>query len=199
MYADEHVVYVDVETTGLDPERHEVWDIALIDGATGEEHEFHIRPEHFHSADEGALRITKFYERVHAAGYIDEQIEEGYPKRTKTIKRPAFWTNRGRGSIAAEVAHLTANKHLVGAVPSFDARFIAGFLLREQIVPAWHYHLIDIEALAAGWLGMKPPWDSDELNNRLGLPAPTEKHTAIADARWARAVYERVLYERGPA
>jgi oligoribonuclease (3'-5' exoribonuclease) len=27
----DNVIFVDTETTGLDPERHELWDIALIE------------------------------------------------------------------------------------------------------------------------------------------------------------------------
>lgn len=193
-----HICFVDCETTGLDPERHEIWDIGLIE-ADGTEHEFHLRPEHFHSADEGALRVTKFYERVAAAGYIDETVEDGYPKRTRTIKRPAFWTNRTRGSMAGEIAHLTANKHIVGAVPSFDARFVTGFLMREQIVPAWHYHLIDVETMIAGRLQLEPPLNSDELSLAIGVdPAAYDRHTAIGDARWVKAQYEAVLRHGKP-
>jgi DNA polymerase III epsilon subunit-like protein len=172
-YSDEHVIYVDTETTGLDPERHEIWDIALIRGDTGEEIEYHIAPN-LSTADPTALRLTDYYKRVNGAHFS--------------------WNSP---SIAATmVARYTAGKHIVGAVPSFDAVFLERLLRRHNLAPAWHYHLIDIEALAAGYLGMKPPWDSDELNQRLGLPEVSGKHTAIGDARWAKAVYERVLYER---
>lgn len=190
------VCYVDVETTGLDPERHEVWDIALIE-EDGTEHEFHVLPEHPRSADEAALRITRFYQRVAAAGVYEETIKEGYPPRSRTTKRASFWTRRSRRSIASEIAALTAGKHLVGAVPSFDARFLAGFLMREDHVPAWHYHLVDVETLIAGRLGLKPPLKSEDLSRAIGVdPAQFERHTALGDARWVRAQYEAV-YDPG--
>jgi hypothetical protein len=51
---------------------------------------------------------------------------------------------------------------------------------------------VDVEALAAGRLGIEPPWDSHDLSRRMGVPepAPGEQHTAIGDARWAKAMYE---------
>jgi DNA polymerase III epsilon subunit-like protein len=173
MYSDEHVVYVDTETTGLDPDRNELWDIALIDGATGAEYEFHPLVD-LSTADPNALRMTNYHRRV-----SEDKWAWTDPKRA------ARWT-----------ALITSGKHLVGAVPSFDAAFLERFLRKHGNAPAWHYHLIDIEALAAGYLGMRPPWDSDEISERLGLGEPVGKHTAIGDARWAREVYEKVLYER---
>jgi hypothetical protein len=206
------VIFVDTETTGLDPERHEVWDIAMIE-ADGTEHEWHLRPENFHRADEGALRVTKFYERVKAAGYREETVEEGYPKRATKVSRANFWTPDSRVSVASQIGALTANKHLVGAVPWFDARFLAAFMAREGYVPAWHYHMIDVETLAVGYLAAysllrqadrvnpekvayEPPWESSALAITLGINPDNRafgKHTAIGDARWAKAIYEKVM------
>ncbi|GAB6937092.1 hypothetical protein ACQP60_18875 [Isoptericola variabilis] len=39
-----------------------------------------------------------------------------------------------------------------------------------------------------------PPWDSDEISRALGIEPPTdERHTAMGDARWARAIYDCVM------
>ncbi|HTE66667.1 MAG TPA: hypothetical protein VK736_10485, partial [Candidatus Binatia bacterium] len=78
--------------------------------------------------------------------------------------------------------------------------------------PAWHYHLIDVEALAVGWLsglrsettlatgayaGFVPslPWDSDDLSRACGVePASeAERHTALGDARWAMRLYDAIV------
>lgn len=200
------IVFIDTETTGLDPERHELWEIGLIE-ADGTEHVWRMAPRDLHRADENALRLTRFYERIEAAGYHEETIEEGYPKRTRTVKRPNFWTPQTRRKIAHQVVTLTAGKHIVGAVPWFDARFLSDFLRSEDFAPAWHYHLIDVEALAVGYLNaalaarpiesttLQPPWDSHALSRALGIPGtPAEdRHTALGDARWAKAIYEKVM------
>lgn len=163
------VVFVDIETTGLDPERHEPWEIALIN-EDGEEVVWHVKP-HLGIADPNALRLTDFYERLRTEG----------------------WAWDDAAFVAGEIARITAGRHLVGAVVSFDAERLERFLRRNGQCPAWHYHLVDVEALAAGRLGIKPPWDSDFLSASLGLGDTPHTHKALDDARWAKAIYEAVL------
>lgn len=188
------VIFVDTETTGLDPERHEVWEIALIE-EDGTEHEWRMKPlpMHLPKADPAALRINRFYQRA---------LEGG----------DRYWSPDSPSFIAAEVALLTAGAHLVGAVPSFDAAFLERFLRARGFAPAWHYHLIDVETLAVGYIAhqyekatggrqtadrvravLGPPWSSYSLGNLLRVPPPEPQHTAIADARWARAMYLAVM------
>jgi len=171
-----NIIFVDTETTGLDPDRHEVWEIALIE-EDGTEHEWRMRPQRLRDADPGALRVNHFYERKDA------------------VERDKFFSILSRDSIAWEVVRLTAGKHLVGAVPSFDASFLEQFLVREGYRPAWHYQLVDVEALAGAMLHVPPPWNSDNLSGALLLNQLDfgTKHTAIADTRWAKAMYEAVF------
>jgi hypothetical protein len=74
------------------------------------------------------------------------------------------------------------------------------------ICPSWHYHLIDVENLAVGYLAgvgvatrqvgaPKPPWDSEELSRLVGVEPPSEeeRHTALGDARWAMRLYDVVM------
>lgn len=163
------VVFVDVETTGLDPERAEVWEIALI-AEDGAEHLWYLRPDSLDGASPDALRVSRYYERTNIVRW-DEPV-----------------------AVAWKVAQLTEGRHLVGAVPSFDAAFLARLLRRHDLVPAWHYRLVDVEALAAGRLQVPPPWDVAELSRRLGVSDDAEsRHTALGDARWARDLYRAVL------
>ena len=172
------VVFLDLETTGLDPDRHEIWEIGLIE-ADGTEHEFHRRPKNAAWADPTALRVTDFYGRTSALDWK--------------------WWGRGDDYLAADLAVLTAGKHIVGAVPSFDAAFLARFLRANGQCEAWHYHLIDVEALVAGKFGQRPPWDSAELSRLAGIePGTFRKHEALEDARWAKAMYESVMNKGEP-
>jgi DNA polymerase III epsilon subunit-like protein len=170
------VVFLDLETTGLDASRHELYEVGLIE-ADGTEHVWWVKPN-LETADPTALRIGRYYER-----------------------RPSKHTPAEK--VAQEFAKLTAGRHLVGAVPSFDAGFLDPFLRRHGQAPSWHYHLVDVEALAAGFLAggpegqreiARPPWDSSKLTAALGIvTADEDKHTALGDARWAKAIYEVVM------
>lgn len=188
------LAFVDTETTGLDPERHEIWEVALIlatppdaDGKAPAETSRHwmLRPRWLEYADPMALSIGRFYERTDGAVFTP--VEE----------------------FAAEFARLTARTHLVGAVPSFDAIRLERLLRTHGFAPSWHYHLVDVEALAAGNLALlaaiqpdrmpkgfsaEPPWDSNVLSRALGVdPAHFDRHTAMGDVEWAQAIYEAVM------
>lgn len=189
------LVFIDTETTSLRPDRR-AWDIGLIVRDPGKpdiEEQWFIaaRDLDLGNSDPFALRIGRFYER--------------HPEPSTPIKGRDPWGS-DIGEIYNEyvvlewVEELTRGAHLVGAVPNFDAEVLAARMRAHGLAPSWHHHLIDVEALAVGWLATEPdsavglPWNSDELTARLGLdPVPEEeRHTALGDARWARAIYDRV-------
>ena len=169
------VLFIDTETTGLDPDRHEMWDLAIID-ASGREFVYHFRPN-LRAADPMALRIGQYYERT------------SDPK----------WQWSDPRFHAADIARRLDGTHLVGAIPWFDAEFLRRWLDRWDEKGTWHYHHIDIEALAVGYLAAKGeavdlPYHSKDLSRRIGVdPDQFEAHTALGDARWAKAVYEKIV------
>lgn len=187
------LAFVDVESTGLDPARNEVWEIGLILRDAEGEREFEWQlPVDLSRADSVALTIGRFYERRNPRSSL----------RTPSV-------------LAGEFARLTHGTHLVGAVPSFDDAFLKRLLRANGACPGWHYHLIDVEALAAGWLEGRwalaqqypdtvqasdvvhrgaPPWNSNDLSRAVGVdPEDFDRHTALGDARWAKAIYDRVM------
>lgn len=168
------VCFVDTETTGLDPDRHEIWEVGLIT-PDGTEHQWFLQVD-LGRADPVALGIGHFHERC------------PQPQRVTT-----------RSGFASAFADLTRGMHLAGAVVSFDEERLRKLLRSSGACPEWHYHLIDVEALAVGWLCANKwtadlPWSSDELTALLGLAVPgeNERHTALGDARWAKRIYERI-------
>jgi DNA polymerase III epsilon subunit-like protein len=166
------VVFLDCETTGLYPALgHEPWEIACIwqDDEKWKETLFYPEVD-LSIADPNALRLTSYYSR----------------------RASESWYVESRASAAESVAEITAGKYIVGAVPSFDAGMLDPWLRRNGQCLSWHYHLICCEALAAGLLGQEPPWNSDDLSRNLGVE-PTDRHTALGDARWAKAMYEAVM------
>lgn len=173
------VCFVDTETTGLDPDLHEIWEVGLIVDEI--EHHWYL-PVDLGRADPIALAIGQFHER--------------YPDNAVT----SYTTLR---AFATEFAYLTRGRHLVGAVVSFDAERLSKLLKANGACPEWHYHLIDVEALAVGFsqwvtsgtaIALSLPWKSDDVSRAVGVdPDQFEKHTALGDAHWAKAVYEAVV------
>ncbi|MGH3304433.1 MAG: hypothetical protein ACRDOK_22680 [Streptosporangiaceae bacterium] len=97
---------------------------------------------------------------------------------------------------------LTRGAHLAGAVVSFDAEVLGARMRAHGICPSWHYHLIDVEALAVGCLARRGavvssfglPWKSDDLSAALGVQVSHEdRHTALGDARWALRIWDAVM------
>lgn len=198
-----HLAFVDTETTGL-LLHHDIWEIATIlrspDARDGEYR--WLLPVDVSAADPIGLEISGFHKR-HPQG--DEY--EGDEKTTPIA--PAM----------AAVANVLANRHLIGAVVSFDEKRLERLALSVHVTPQWHYHLGDVENLAAGFLAREalrmmastdpteheigedlrrvaePPWDSEELSRAVGIdPDLFDRHTAMGDARWARAIWDAVYY-----
>lgn len=170
------VVFLDCETISLQRDHRHLWEIGIIFHTEigWVEKSFMLDDVPLGEADAIALDIGGFHTRY-----------------TDLVKRQM---------VAQFISSITWGKHLVGAVPSFDELRLWDFLKAHGQCPGWHYHLIDVEALAIGYLAgrhyeqVRPPWKSEQLTQALGIIVPEEdKHTALGDARWAKAIYERVM------
>lgn len=187
------LAFVDTETTGLDPDRHEVWEVALrlrvppdADGKAPADVVRHwFLPVDLAVADPVALTIGGYYARF-------ERPEPPAPRQGRRASQSVWPDEQILEDFAAEFARLTHGAHIVAACPSFDDGFLKRLLRRNGACPGWHYHLIDVEALAAGALGLEPPWDSDHLNLLLGIDVEG-KHTAEGDVAWSVAMYDAAL------
>lgn len=202
--------FIDTETTSLRPDR-KAWEIAAIRREPGgTEDTIRVFVDYadldMGNADPFSLSVGRFWER-HPQGramrYMGGVFERGYnPHEWPNV--PAEWVGPdcddavlSSMEAAHAVAAFTHGTHLVGAVPSFDAEVLGNLLREEGFMPAWHHHLIDVEALAVGFLAgtVTPPWKSDDLAKAIGVEpaADSERHTALGDARWAMSIYDRVM------
>jgi DNA polymerase III epsilon subunit-like protein len=195
------IVFVDDETTGLDPLRNDVWEIAAIVRETGipdVEHCWMVCPD-LRTADPNALRINRYYQRTAGRrltttgnAIITAGPDEGLPAGE-------YLTTASQ--IAAELARLLDGATLAGACPAFDAAFLSVWLRQHGQAPAWRHRLLDVEALAAG-----ARRESGHLRGLRDLAASwdvqcraEDVHTALGDARMARDLYDAIMSGRRPS
>jgi hypothetical protein len=195
-----NIVFIDTETTGVHPERLP-WEIAMVRREpNGDEttNLLQISPINLSKADPFGLKIGKFYER-----HVD--FGDYNPPFTKIVSE----------NMAANIVEdFTRDAHIIGAVPNFDTETLDPMLRRHGLIPAWYYHIIDVETLAIGYLmgknqydenplhdddpphfNFKLPWKSDELSRAIGVEPPSneERHTALGDVYWAMRTYDKVM------
>lgn len=218
------VCFVDTETTGLDPDRHSIWEVGLIT-PDGREWLWQF-PVVEIEADPFALNIGGWWKRRWSTSNDVDTLDALYSADSSKARRKNF-PLEGRAitpdrAWCAFFRDLTAGSHLAGAVVSFDDERLRKLLRSQGVLHRWHYHLVDVEALAAGYLtgtfqaiqavGANPesdgptveeamcaelPWNSDALSMAVGVnPEDFDRHTALGDARWAKAIYEAVMGRR---
>lgn len=175
------VVFVDTETTHLNPCVARPWEIALIrrHPDEGVEQSLHLMVAgvDLGSADPEALAVGHFAERygpgapclwappVLAAATVD------------------WMTRPGPGGAPAA---------LVGSCPSYDATVLARFLRAHDREPRWDHHTHDLVTWSYAALGSSlveaavMRTGSYDLSRALGVepPGPAEQHTAMGDAQW---------------
>jgi hypothetical protein len=185
------IVFMDTECDGLRPDR-KVWEVAIVRREPdGREVEWQAFVEiDLSTAEPYGLQVGRFYERHPAGRYLAGL--DASAERMCESSMPS--------TAAIEVARMTHGAHVVGAVPSFDTHVLDGLLRGHGLIPAWHYHLLDVEVLAVGYLRgrgvkIKPPYSSDEITELLGVApaAEHERHTAMGDVRFVMRMYDAIM------
>lgn len=203
------LIFLDTETTGLDPDRHEVWEVAWIirdESRRDDESAWQLPLRWLGDADPYALRVGRFHDRYR---YVPSPVAVSSSDGARTSE----------DIVARSICQQFDGATIVGAVPDFDVRFLTRWLARQGFPWTAHYHLCDVENLAVGYLRrqldelstlrevgeaysphealariLDPPWSSDALSAALGIEiAPKDRHTALGDARWARDLYDAVM------
>ncbi len=171
------IAFVDIETTGLDRDNHEIIELAVViakmkDGelVVSDQLDLKIQPNHIETAEEQALRIN------------------GY--------NPADWLF----AVSLEEAIREFAKKTDGAVfaahnVTFDYGFIEKAFKKTNIENKMHYHKLDTISLAFGILHT-----NDDIG-KLSLRALCEKygienkkaHSAFADAYALYEVFKKLM------
>jgi DNA polymerase III epsilon subunit-like protein len=201
------IVCLDTETTGTDPERHEVWEIGAVVRDSVDyagEWLWQVKPD-LAAADPSALRVNRYYQRhaFHGLMYDATSVCLTSPWWTEEERQKSRARRESRQDIAETLAHILAGGVVFAANPAFDLTFLGKFLRRHGQCGVWDYHVGDIGSIAHGYLhgrgGGEPaalslPWKSDRLAAACGVePAADEdRHTALGDARWVARWYDTI-------
>lgn len=208
-------IFIDCETTGLDPTRHEPWEIAMVirldqddrklidldnlnqHGVAGWISESDLsfvvqlpllKPE---NADPMALRINGYYDRCVYA-YKDVIFDAYHVSMSKMKVLHRF----------LDGAEIVANN------PGFDMAMIQERFRVFNLAPMWDYRLVDVRSMASGYLcalSVHGGDTTDEMIRKAALsndtkllskacgvkpPDPFWAHEALPDTLWVREWYD---------
>ena len=167
------LAFVDVETTGLDSNYHELIEVAIQvttpDGLTiTERYEAKMRPHFIKRAHPRALEVNGYNE-------IEWNCNACSP----------------REAVAATMHILTRDCQLVGQNIAFDEDWLTKLYASESYEPNWDYHKVDLVGMC--WplyaSGRIPKTNLQIVAEYLNLQVPEQKHRAMADVELSRAVY----------
>ena len=158
-------LYCDVETTGLDPHVHDIWELAYAadDGEVVSD----FLPHDLIHAQPAALRVGRYLDRV----------PDAIPG-SRSASTP----------FESEAMRLMGGVTIVGANPAFDTAFLAE---RWGYAP-WRHRLLDIETYAMAAFGWDVPHglkDVADACRELGADIPEPDHTAGGDVATVRSCH----------
>lgn len=170
------LVFIDLETTGVDPEKHEIIEIAwiLVDGQSFEvlsEFVAKVKPEHPETANPKALEIT---------GYSEEE-----------------WGNAGLLKEAlGKIIQLAPQGMLVGWNIYFDWSFLEKGFKKFNFVSQFDYHMIDVMVIAYSKLHSKPEIRElglKKIATYFGIEF--QEHHALEDIRATYQIFKKLMQE----
>lgn len=171
-------MYLDTETTGLDPSKHEIIELAIVVEEIPDD------------PNEVGKIIQKWIRKIRPM-----HIETAHPKALEVNGyTPEAWEGAATfAELAREIATMLASGSiLVGHNIKFDTRFLEAEFARLDLQVRIPYHQIDTITLAYAawnWSGKGPGLSLDKLRNHLGI-ATEGAHSALKDTLDCR----RVLY-----
>ena len=127
-FRDRMILFVDLETTGLDMDKHEIIEIGclLVDGKSLEildKYHARINPEHLETGDPEGLKIS---------GYSAGEWRDAKPLK-ETLK---------------DISKLAPNAMVAGWKVDFDWWFLDKYFKKFGIKYSFDYHLIDVISIA---------------------------------------------------
>jgi len=153
---------VDIETTGLDPHKHEIIEIAIL--TNDEQYYAKVLPLNLEYADPKALEINGYNEK-NWYGAISASV------------------------VAQKTSHLLEGRIIIGHNPSFDMSFLFELWDLYNCKPYIDRRYIDTVVLAREHLPKCRSYSLDNIRLYLGWDR-LANHTALVDAWDTRKLFE---------
>ena len=176
-FRNKNLVFIDVETTGLSPIRHEIIEVACL---VADGHSFQlvgsfdakIKPEHIETAEPGALKVN---------GYSKSAWEDALTQNDALMK----------------VANIAPSGVLVGWNIAFDWSFLDEAFDKRGIIHKFDHHKIDAPSVVYAKLFRKGRFSSLGLRKVapfFGIKLD-EIHTAKEDVRATYEIFKKLMEE----
>lgn len=161
------MLWLDIETSGLDPYRHEILEIAY---AIDDDAPYTlIFPHYLLNADPKALEINRYYERG--------------------LARKRSWAKEHE---LEGLQQILQDQTIAGSNPAFDVSF-----LRAYDYSGWKHRLMDVPLWVAGHFGWLESAGLQRtityMNMKKGHNLPYPDHSAKGDIIATRALFKAVL------
>lgn len=174
-FRERNLVFVDIETTGLNPELHEITEIGALvvepkNFRIVKEYSAKVRPEKIGSADPEALELT---------GYSEKSWREA----------------RSLDEVLREFNEISPGGILIGYNFTFDWSFLERAFLKCKITPNFDYHRIDVMSIAYFKILDDPEAKELRLSRmceRFGIRRGRE-HSALEDARATYKLFLKLM------
>jgi len=177
-----NLAFIDTETTGTDPNRHEIIELAVIiarqvqrEGKGPkleiiEEYEWKIKPTHIETAEEQALRVNGYNEVDWMFASELKPVMEEFAKKTQS---------------ATFVSHNI----------TFDYNFVQKAFEITGVENNMHYAKLDTISMAFARLYDAPQADKFSLRALCALlkVENSKAHTALADTRALFECYKKLM------
>ncbi|QUR67707.1 hypothetical protein [Mycobacterium spongiae] len=176
------LVFLDTECTGLDLEA-DIWEFGAVRRyADGSRSALHMFLAHDGSK---AVRLPEPFRSDYAARC---PIDAG------ELVPPSIAARRISEFVGDDAV-------VIGAVAAFDSQRLAMLFSRRRMhLPCWLYTVVDVCALAAGYLrahgkSVEFPVQIDKVGQYLGVdPGRYPRHTALGDVAFIEDVYDRMHF-----
>lgn len=165
-------VAVDIETSGLDPHRHEVIEVGLVhrDGSTWAM----SLPFDETKADPKALGINGW-------GFREFATMRDFDYLGQLLHKIFYHTNT---MLVASPAH-------------FDVGFLEALIRSHGETPPWgHRNIIDLKSYACARFGVLNDLKNSEISRMLNIE-DTSDHTALGDAKWTARLFHGLTASNG--